>query len=84
MYRIQQNFRVGKLSWLYAKYTIHWKTFAVHQAVGFMHCTQQVIQGENFRDRLKIHENRKSFPTPKFCRIWYVYAYEKHSYSSVT
>ena len=42
--------------------TIHWKTFAVHLAVANMYCTQQVIQGENFRDRLKNRENRESFP----------------------
>ena len=35
----------GKLLRLCAKYTIHWKTFAVHQAVAIMYCTQQVIQG---------------------------------------
>ena len=33
------------------------KTFAVHQAVAITYCTQQVIQGENFRDRLKNHES---------------------------
>ena len=44
-HRIRQNFRVGKLSQLCTQYTIHWKTFAVHQAVAIMHCTQQVIQG---------------------------------------
>ena len=54
---------MAKLSWLYTKYTIHWKTFAVHQAMAIMYCTQQVIQGENFRDHLKNHENRKTFPT---------------------
>ena len=53
----------GKLSRLCAKYTIHWKTFTVHQAVAIMYCTQLVIQGENFRDWLKICENRKGFPT---------------------
>ena len=57
----------GKLSRLRTKYTIHWKTFAVHQAVAIMYyCTQQVIQGENFCDRLKY---RESFLTQKFCRI---------------
>ena len=60
-YRIRQNFRVGKLSRLCAKYTIHWKTFEVHQAVAIMYCTQQVIQGENFCNRLKIRENHESF-----------------------
>ena len=65
-YHIRQNFQVGKLSRLCTKYTIHWKTFAMHQAVAIMYCTQQVIQGENFRDWLKI---RKSFPTRKFCHI---------------
>ena len=34
-------------------------------------CTQQVTQGENFRDWLKNHENCKSFPTRKFCHIRY-------------
>ena len=38
-----------------------WKTFEVHQAVAIMYCTQQVIQGENFRNRLKIRENHESF-----------------------
>jgi len=70
-YCIQQNFQVGKLSWLCTKYTIHWKTFAVHQAVAIMYCTQQVIQGENFHDRLKNWKDRESFPTWKFCRIRY-------------
>ena len=42
-YHIRQNFRVGKLSRLCTKYIIHWKTFAVHQAVAIMYCTQQVI-----------------------------------------
>ena len=66
-YRIrQQNFRVRKLSRLCAKYTIHWKTFAVHQAVTIMYCTQQVIQGENFHDRLK---NRESFAVYGICGI---------------
>ena len=60
-YRIQQNFRVGKLLRLCTKYTIHWKTFAVHQAVAIMYWPQQVIQGENFRDQLKNHKNRESF-----------------------
>ena len=58
-----QNFRVGKLSQLCTKYTIHWKTFAVHQAVAIMYCTQQVIRGENFLDQLKNREKRESFPT---------------------
>ena len=62
-YRIWQNFWVGKLSRLCTKYTIHWKTFTVHQAVAIMYCTQQVIQGEKFHDWLKIHKNRESFPT---------------------
>ena len=46
----------GKVSQLCTKYTIHRKTFAVNQAVAIIYCTQQVIQGENFHDRLK---NRK-------------------------
>ena len=66
IYRIRQNFRGGKLSRLCTKHTIHWKTFAVHQAHAIMYCTQQIIQGENFRDWLK---NRESFPPRKFCRI---------------
>ena len=49
----------GKLSQLCTKYIIHWKTFMVHQAVAIMCRTQQVIQGENFRDWLKNRENRK-------------------------
>ena len=51
---------------LCTKYTIHWKTFAVHQAVAIMYCTQQVIQGENFRNRLKNHESAKVFPLESF------------------
>ena len=47
------------------------KTFAVHQAHAIMYCTQQMIQGENFRDWLKHRENRESFPPRKFCRIRY-------------
>ena len=41
----------------------------VHQAVAIMYCTQQVIQGENFRNWLK---NRKSFPLESFAAdsIW--------------
>jgi len=66
---MRQNFRVGKLSRLY---TIH---FAVHQALAIMYCTQQVIRGENFRDRLKNREKRESFPTWKFCRILHVVYY---------
>ena len=62
IYRIWENFRVGKLSRLVHKMTIRGKTFAVHQAVANMYCTQQVIQGENFRDRLKNREKRESFP----------------------
>ena len=62
-YRIRQNFRGGKLSRLCTKHTIHRKTFAVHQAHGIMHCTQQMIQGENFRDWL---QNRESFPLESF------------------
>ena len=72
VYRIRQNFRGGKLSRLYTKHTIHWKTFAVHQAHAIMYCTQQMIQGENFRDWLKNRENRESFPPRKFCRIRYI------------
>ena len=63
MYHIWQNFRVGKLSRLCTKYTIHWKTFAVHQTVPIMYCTQQVIQRENFRNPLK---NHKIFPLKSF------------------
>ena len=66
---MRQNFRVGKLLRLCTKYTIHWKTFTVHQAMAIMYCTQQVIQEENFHNRL---ENRESSPTRKFCRIRYV------------
>ena len=66
MYHIWQNFRVGKLMRLCTKYT---KTFAVHQAMAIMYCTQQVIRRENFCDWLK---NRESFPTQKFCHIRYV------------
>ena len=36
------------------------------------YCTQQMIQGENFRDWLKNRENRESFPPQKFCRIRYM------------
>ena len=68
VYRIRQNFRGGKLSRLCTKHTIHWKTFAVHQAHAIIYCTQQMIQGENFRDWL---ENHESFPPRKFCRIRY-------------
>ena len=39
-YRIQQNFRVGKLLQLCTKHTIHWKTFTVHQSVAIMYCSQ--------------------------------------------
>ena len=79
-YRIRQNFRGGKLSRLCTKHTIHWKTFVVHQAHAIMYCTQQMIQGENFRDWLK---NRESFPLESFA----VYGnlclvYSKNSYLS--
>ena len=70
-YRIRQNFRGGKLSRLCTKHTIHWKTFAVHQAHAIIYCTQQMVQGENFHDWLKNRENRESFPPRKFCRIRY-------------
>ena len=43
----------------------------VHQAVAIMYCTQKVIQGENFCDRLKNRKNYKSFPTRKFCCVRY-------------
>ena len=75
IYRIRQNFRGGKLSRLCTKHTIHWKTFAVHQAHAIMYCTQQMIQGENFHDWLKNCENRESFPPQKFCRIRYIVVY---------
>ena len=42
------------------KHAIHWKTFAVEF---IMYCTQQTIQGENFRDWLKI---AKVFPLETF------------------
>ena len=66
----------AKLSRLYTKHTIHWKTFAVHQAHAIMYCTQQMIQGENFHDSLKTAKTAKvfpleSFPPRKFCRIRY-------------
>ena len=51
---------------------IHY-SLAVHQAVHIMYCTQQVIQGKNFRDRLKNCKNRESFPPQNFCRIRYIY-----------
>ena len=57
-----------------AQNTIHWKTFAVHQAHAIMYCTRQMVQGENFCDWLKNRENRKSFPPRKFCRIRYMIA----------
>ena len=58
---------------LCTKHTIHCrKTFAVHQAHAIMYCTQQMIQGENFRDWLKNRENHESFPPRKFCRIRYI------------
>ena len=38
----------------------------VHQTVAIMYCTQQMIQGENFRDWLKNRENRESFPLESF------------------
>ena len=44
-----------------------------------MYCTRQVIQGENFHDWLKNHENRESFPPQKFCRIWYTLHGINHS-----
>ena len=59
--RMRQNFLVKKLSQLCTKYTIHWKTFAVHLAEAFIYCTQQVIQGENFCNPLKNRKNRESF-----------------------
>ena len=65
-YRIRQNFRGGKLSRLCTKHTIHWKTFAVHQAHAIMYCTQQVIQGENFRGWLKTAKTTKVFPLESF------------------
>ena len=60
-----------------------WKTFEVvhkihyslenfHSASGRGHhvlYTQQVIQGENFRNQLKNRENHESFPTRTFCHI---------------
>ena len=72
IYRIRQNFRGGKLSQLCTKHTIHWKTFAVHQAHAIMYCTQQMIQGENFHNWLKNRKNRESFPPRKFYRIQYI------------
>ena len=72
MYRIQQNFRGGKLSRLCTKHTIHWKIFAVHQVHAIMYCTRQMIQGENFRDWLKNRKNHKKIPPRKFCRIRYL------------
>ena len=63
MYRIQQNFRGGKLSQLCTKHTIHLKIFAVHQVHAIMYCTRQMIQGENFCDWLKNCKNRKNSPS---------------------
>ena len=65
-YRIRQNFRGGKLSQLCTKQTIHWKTFTVHQAHAIMYCTQQMIQGENFRGFRSFLANRESFPLESF------------------
>ena len=82
-YRIRQNFRVGKLSRLCTKHTIHWKTFVVHQAHAIMYCTQQMIQGKNFHDWLKNHE---SFPTRKFCpicRIRYAHRYNTCTHTCI-
>ena len=72
---------MGELLRLCTKYTIYWKTFTVHQAVAIMYCTQQVIQGENFHDRLK---NHKSFPTRKFCCIQYFEALCAYNYTILT
>ena len=73
VYRIWQNFRGGKLSRLCTKHTIHWKTFAVHQAHAIMYCTQQMIQGENFRDWQKNHE---VFPLESFAVYGIIVAYQ--------
>ena len=82
-YRIRENFRVGKLLRLVNKITIRGKTFAVHQAVAIMYCTQQVIRGENFCDRLKNREKCESFPTRKFSRIRYTVYIDAYSDSFV-
>ena len=66
IYHIRQNFQGGKLSWLFTKHTIHWKTFAVHQAHAIMYCTWQVIQGENFHDWLKTAKTAKVLPLKGF------------------
>ena len=55
----------AKLSRLCTRYTIHWKTFAVHHAVAIMYCTQQMIRGENFRDRLKNRKKTRKFSHSK-------------------
>ena len=49
---------------------IHWKTFAVCQAVTIMYCTQQVIRGEYFCNRLKNRKKRESFPTQKLIAVY--------------
>ena len=82
-YRIRQNFRGGKLLRLCTKHATHWKTFTVHQAHAIMYCTQQMIQGENFRDYLKNRENRESFPPRKFCRIRYSKALFTHNINTI-
>ena len=61
-YCIRQNFRVGKLSRLCTKYTIHWKTFAVHQAAAIIYCTEQVILGIG----RKTVKTAKAFPLKSF------------------
>ena len=61
----QNTLFTGKLLRLCTKCTIHWKTFAVHQAVAIMYCMQQVIQGENFRDQLKSHKKPRKFSHSK-------------------
>ena len=56
----------GKLSRLCTKHTIHWKTFAVHQALTIMYSTQQMIQGGKLSRLAKNRENHESFPPQKF------------------
>ena len=46
--RTRQNFREGKLSRLCVKYTIYWKTYAVHQAVAITSDLNFAIYGKYF------------------------------------
>ena len=65
---LRGKFFEGKTFTIWTKHTVHWKTFAVHQAKAIMYCTQQMILGENFHNSMK---NTAKVSPQNICQVQY-------------